>query len=1309
MANSENLEALMSYLDISNEEEEELILEIDVEEAINRFELCLVGRFLTEKTINIRAMSTKMADLWKPSMGAWENPVKVPLYELEFWIQIYDLPSGYMTEQVGKQLGDFLGSFILYDQSNNTSIWREYMRIKIKVDVRRPLKRKKKICRRDKSELIVQCSEGMGKLASSTTKEGAAQGRSKWLREEGDENWGEKVGRGYDNEFKNANFSQSGMRWDKARREIGNHAIIKGGLNLRGNAILAGEGISVLEKCSGSGELDGLDLDERKRKRTGLTVTRDTEETNKSQHHESILSMVDFNSRIEELRGRLGFTSSFAVDRVRRSGGLAVFWKANIDCSISSYSQNHIDITFNERSIAVWRLSCFYGYPERTRRRESWDLIRRLVGLSLLPWCILGDFNDMLYQADKRGKHQHSRSLMEGFRKAIEDSLLTEIELNGGLYTWEKSRGSDDWVQERIDRAFATSGWHSKFPLCKMNVVKASVSDHDPIVLELVHVMISKREFRFKFENTWLKEKSFINDVSSFWSEIPTMSLLPKLSSVSKYMEKWGRNFFNKFREKLRVQKGVLDDLKDRTDDRGVQQYLFERDKLNDLLLHEEIYWKQRAKLFWEDGTRVDTKEGMGRLVQDYFISVFGEAGAITETGLASSPRRVSDMQNVQLTSNVSFEEFSEAIHQMHPDKASGPDGLNPAFYQNFWKVMGKEVFESCKGWLRGEVFPADLNSTNVVLIPKKEGACRMKDLRPIALCNVPYKILAKVLSNRLKAILPDLITEKQSAFVPDRCIMDNVIMAFEVVHHMRRGEVGSEGEVALKLDISKAYDRVDWGYLKNHVAAEEGRVHGYRISANAPEITHLLFADDRFLFFKATTEEAMHVKQIMATYEELSGQSVNFQKSGVLFNSNVRRDKQAKEELKAGFRWILGNGVDIVATRDPWLRSKQDFCVEDDHMYVGREEKVANLFYAGTNSWDVGRVRGLFTAIDADAILATFVPQRLVGDRIARAKSNDGLYDVKTGYQYWQGRNNSSLGTVPQSGGWKRIWRLPLPHKMKVFLWRLCRNNIHVRNRLKGTKYKGLQFDTSTLESTPDWLLGKLDSAGTEEIVSICTILWGVWFWRNKKVWERRSVNASVAMDGSFNTIREWREAREVGKRESDIAKSANCSKVKRWLRPEEGTFKCNVDASFYPGADTFSVGMVIRDCRGSFLEGKCMTLKSPASVFEAECIGVREALSWVQSRDDRCEVVLETDSLLTVDAIKGTKEYRLEVDHVVDQCNVMPEQSYNVKISHIRKHANRVAHGLARIPCTVNCFNVFSSPPDHLVETVLSDNSIQ
>ncbi|KAK1404146.1 hypothetical protein POM88_003751 [Heracleum sosnowskyi] len=81
-------------------------------------------------------------------------------------------------------------------------------------------------------------------------------------------------------------------------------------------------------------------------------------------------------------------------------------------------------------------------------------------------------------------------------------------------------------------------------------------------------------------------------------------------------------------------------------------------------------------------------------------------------------------------------------------------------------------------------------------------------------------------------------------------------------------------------------------------------------------------------------------------------------------------------------------------------------------------------------------------------------------------------------------------------------------------------------------------------------------------------------------------------------------------------------------WHKPAEGVLKCNVDASFYPGTATFTIGMVVRDCRGEFVEGRSMTLMSPDSVFEAECIGVREALSWVLSRGDNREVVVETDS---------------------------------------------------------------------------------
>lgn len=138
----------------------------------------------------------------------------------------------------------------------------------------------------------------------------------------------------------------------------------------------------------------------------------------------------------------------------------------------------------------------------------------------------------------------------------------------------------------------------------------------------------------------------------------------------------------------------------------------------------------------------------------EYFGKVFAEPAERSSDIQMASPTVVFQEHNKMLTADVNFEEFTEAIRHMHPDKASIPNGLNPAFFQNFWKVVGNEVFECCKGWLAGEAFPVDLNHTNVVLIPKKENICSLKDLWPIALCNVLYKILAKVLANRLKNVI---------------------------------------------------------------------------------------------------------------------------------------------------------------------------------------------------------------------------------------------------------------------------------------------------------------------------------------------------------------------------------------------------------------------------------------------------------------------------------------------------------------------------------------------------------------------------
>lgn len=118
-------------------------------------------------------------------------------------------------------------------------------------------------------------------------------------------------------------------------------------------------------------------------------------------------------------------------------------------------------------------------------------------------------------------------------------------------------------------------------------------------MLEPVNTEFSRKQFRFKFENTWLHEPSFKEEVTKHWREKPKLHLLPKFLFVSSFMARWGRTFFHKFRDKVKKQKAILGTLVDRSDEEGVKCYFEERKKVEDLLLHEELYLKQRAKAFW--------------------------------------------------------------------------------------------------------------------------------------------------------------------------------------------------------------------------------------------------------------------------------------------------------------------------------------------------------------------------------------------------------------------------------------------------------------------------------------------------------------------------------------------------------------------------------------------------------------------------------------------------------------------------------------------------------------------------------------
>ncbi|XP_075507434.1 uncharacterized protein LOC142544260 [Primulina tabacum] len=402
------------------------------------------------------------------------------------------------------------------------------------------------------------------------------------------------------------------------------------------------------------------------------------------------------------------------VDRLGCSGGIGVLWRKIGDFTIVNYSRNHVDLIVSDEEHGEWRCIGYYAFPEKHRRRDSWNFIRSLAAQSSLPWLCIGDYNDMLSTEDKKGRVIHPQWLLRGFREAIDDCNLTDIPLNGHQFTWKRSRGSDNFVEERIDQAMGTPTWAEKFPMARLRNLNAPVSGHSPILLE-----------------TEVREIAAVHK--------------KRLNPVRRCWNHGGKIVDGNFRAKIRKCKEQLEKLRDKHDEDSITEYKDINEQLAALLWQEEDYWRQRAKQYWlKDGdkntrffhTSASARKKTNKLnrlkdanghwqeeqskicevAHDYFQNLFSADANSPYEVLDEVRPCVTDSQNEKLVMSFTTEEFKEAVFDMKPDKSPGPDGFNPAFFQRFWALIGTEVVSSCVGWLHDMNFPLTLNDTNVAM-----------------------------------------------------------------------------------------------------------------------------------------------------------------------------------------------------------------------------------------------------------------------------------------------------------------------------------------------------------------------------------------------------------------------------------------------------------------------------------------------------------------------------------------------------------------------------------------------------------------
>ncbi|KAL5551374.1 hypothetical protein UlMin_001550 [Ulmus minor] len=865
------------------------------------------------------------------------------------------------------------------------------------------------------------------------------------------------------------------------------------------------------------------------------------------------------------------------------------------------------------------------------------------------------------------------------------------------------------------------------------------------------------------------------------------------LLTVIRDLEGWNLESFSRLKMEVRKAKAAFDRM-----DKNLSSLNWKEHQRLDKALHalrykEERYWRQRSKDSWLkcgdinskffhrkasarnsknsisglvdiNGNWCEEDEGLARIIENYFESLFSSSSPSSvdfDRVLEGIDIKVTPQQNEQMDQDFVAEDVKTAVFQMAPTKSPGADGMSAIFYQKFWPIVGEEI--------------------------------------------------TAMLANRLRRVMGTVISEEQSAFIPGRLITDNAIIGFESLHAIKRRK-SKKNYLALKLDMAKAYDRVEWEFIQRmmtklgfsdtwikkimvcissglssllHRYEQNDDLQGLRCGIRGPTISHLLFADDSLFFLEAKLTACVAVnchekylglpcfsgknkqglfssirdrvwnklcgwkskllsaggREVLtkAIIQAIPTYAMNFHKAdgGMgfrdlrLFNKAILAKQawrihsqpsslvarvlqgfyfhkstflQVKVNSSSSFMWRsilwgrelynqglrckIGSGQNTYIYHDRWLPRAGVFKVSSPRV-LGKFDKVSSLITA-SGSWDSSLIRESFHEDEAEAILSLPLPRRTTSDSLLWHYDKSGHYTVRSGY--WlanQCRSVPSSSTISLNSWWNRFWKLRVPSKIRVFIWKAFYNWIpsstNLANHGVPTQKRCLicnEADDTTLHAlwgckaldSLKFLLSANDNLSVENLEFVCILLWRIWFRRNKWIHDRTWLND----DSCYS----WARLHHTDFLEANCRKGDHSKKVvaSPWQAPKVGFVKVNTDAAWCSNQKKFGLGSVIRDHTGKVLGSAATPVSSSVSVAVAESWALENGASLAKQMGFSA-VILESDCLGVTKALDSRTLHDSDLSYIFDSIYEICNEFDMYKFSYTPRTGNQVAHSLAKL----------------------------